>query len=511
MIERYTLAALSLAITAALISPAPAKAEKIAVSDAAGLMAALSAASEGTVLVLAPGHYGTLDLYAARQPWAAFAGTVTLEAADRSNPPEFSAINLTGVRNLSFDGMVFNYTFKPGETFRAHPFAIQKCSGITISRSRFDGDLASGTDADSDGYGTGIAIAVRDSAGIAFTGNEVFNWHRGGTFGNVDGLKVEGNDIYDLRSDGLDFAAVRNAVIAGNHIHDFRRSKASSDHPDMIQFWTAGTTTPSRDVAIIGNYLDIGGGDETQSIFMRNEVVDHGKAGPEMFYRNIRIEDNLIRNGHLHGITVGESDGLAIRSNTLIQSISVRSGGNVTRVAINMKEASRNVAISRNVVPRISKLPAGTIVADNLLIQRDEPFKPNHYSDVFVNAEAAGAVTLDDLKLLPDSEAARLGLGSSLSRFDTHPATPKGYILNRIASADRKVQDLDASNVYGPEGKRDISSASFLWTFEDGSTDQGPSLRHVFPQNGSHKVSVEVKFPDGSHAVLTRTIVIADD
>lgn len=64
--------------------------------------------------------------------------------------------------------------------------------------------------------------------------------------------------------------------------------------------------------------MDIGEGDKTQSIFMRNDLVDRGLAGEEMYYQNILIEGNVILNGHKHGITVGETDGLIIQNNTIL-------------------------------------------------------------------------------------------------------------------------------------------------------------------------------------------------
>ena len=67
----------------------------------------------------------------------------------------------------------------------------------------------------------------------------------------------------------------------------------------MIQFWTSGTTSPSTNIVIRGNILDSGDGGWTQSIFMRNEMVDTGGAGDAMFYQNILIEDNVIYNAFI--------------------------------------------------------------------------------------------------------------------------------------------------------------------------------------------------------------------
>ena len=62
----------------------------------------------------------------------------------------------------------------------------------------------------------------------------------------------------------------------------------------------------------------------TQSIFMRNEVVDQGLAGANMYYQNVLIENNIIYNAHTHGITVGETIGLTIDHNTALTEPGLR-------------------------------------------------------------------------------------------------------------------------------------------------------------------------------------------
>ena len=154
---------------------------------------------------------------------------------------------------------------------------------------------------------------------------------------------VVDNDVHSIRSDGFDFVEVNDVLIEGNHIHDFVANLGSGDHLDMIQFWTTGTTSPSTNIIIRGNILNSGAGDWTQSIFMRNEMVDLGLAGTEMFYRNILIENNVIYNAHAHGITVGETDGLTIRNNTILYNATISDGSVVHVPTINSSNASTNV------------------------------------------------------------------------------------------------------------------------------------------------------------------------
>ena len=89
----------------------------------------------------------------------------------------------------------------------------------------------------------------------------------------------------------------------------------------MIQVFTNGTDTPSTDLVIRGNILNSGDSKAaSQSIFMRNEVVDSQGAGRGMYYSNILIEDNVIYNAHANAIWVGYADGLSIRNNTILHN-----------------------------------------------------------------------------------------------------------------------------------------------------------------------------------------------
>ena len=202
------------------------------------------------------------------------------------------------------------------------------------------------------------------------------------------GITVQGNDVHDIRMDGMNFAQVESVLIADNHIHDFRRSLDSKDHADMIQFWTNGTTAPSRDIVIRDNVLNSGQSAYTQSIFMRNDLVDRGLAGREMFYDDVTIIDNVIINAHLHGITVGETDGLRIQNNTVVRN--ARSEGEKENVAlwmpqIRVAEISTDVRIERNVTGKVSGAagqPDWT-VAENLIVQDRARMEPGFYGTVF--------------------------------------------------------------------------------------------------------------------------------
>ena len=225
------------------------------------------------------------------------------------------------------------------------------------------------------------------------------------------------NELHSLRRDGLDFGDADNVVIEGNYIHDFAAAPlTTSNHSDMIQFWTTHSSTPSTNITIRGNFLDQGDGSATQSIFIWNEKVSDQGAGLEMFYKNIVIKDNVIKNADYHGITVGEAIGVVISNNTVLQN---SDSGSVDYIpGINVEEESLSVIVLYNIVPRLNvDTDDGTLVG-NLIVQRSDPDGANYYAALFVNALADTSASLADLRALAGSVIESLSLGSLFTRFD---------------------------------------------------------------------------------------------
>ncbi|MEO6299959.1 MAG: right-handed parallel beta-helix repeat-containing protein, partial [Paracoccaceae bacterium] len=265
----------------------------ITVSTLSGLYDALAHATGGETIQLASGNYGNLSLGTSTGHNGTFPTNVTITSADPLHPATFSGFALNGVSNLTLDGVVCDYTFKTGDPVYTAPFSINGGDHITIKNSTFDGDVAKGTATAADGFATGLGLTVTGTQNLVIQGNEISNFYRGLTVSETTNATIAGNDVHAIRSDGMDFIQVQGITIEANHIHDFLTSPDSGDHPDMIQFWTSGTTQPSTDIVIRGNLLDSGNGTWTQSIFMRNEMVDQGLAGQAMYYRNVTIEQNV--------------------------------------------------------------------------------------------------------------------------------------------------------------------------------------------------------------------------
>lgn len=378
------------------------------------LATALAAATPGTVLRLAPGDYGGLGF---RRGGGAAGAPVTLAAADPARPPRFDRMDLREVAHLVLEGLHFDYAFAAGDAIHIRPFGIVDSRDITIRNCLFDGDQARGVSAVDDGFGWGYGLGVTSIAGLVIAGCEIRDFHRGLVVLLCRDVAIMDNDLHDLRSDGMNFVQVQGVRIEGNHIHDFRASldPANLDHRDMIQFWTTGTDAPSTDIVIRGNLLASGRGAWTQSIFMRNEEVDQERAGREMFYRDVLIEENVISNAHLHGISVGETDGLVIRHNTILRnplSEGRKDNPPLWTPRINVSSAARDVTIAANVVAAISghEGQADWRVADNVTVQDRTRMEAGFFGVLFEGQPADPA----SLRYRPGGPLDGAGIGAAM-------------------------------------------------------------------------------------------------
>lgn len=484
----------------------------INVSNATQLMTALQNAKGGERIVLKAGDYGNLDLSAANKIPPTYNSTVTITSADSGNPAKIAGLKCAGLSNLAFDHLTFKYDAPIGAPTYASPFTVRNCTSISFTNSNFIGDRAQSVSSIDDGYGTGNGLQVRDSSSVKVIGNSFVDFYRGCIFGGSSKLTVSGNDISRMASDGLDFTAVQDVLVQGNHLHTFVRNPASDAHPDMIQFWTAGKTTPSVNITIADNYLDQAGGQNTQSIFMRNEAVDSQGAGLSMYYQNVVIKNNVIVNSHLHGITVGETNKLLIDNNTILQRISSDEGkGTISVPRINVSALATGVTITDNVVP-VSKIATqpGWIVSNNVMANRDDPGSAEFIGKLFSDALDRTNPNLSDYQVLPGSVLAVDGLGSSLTHSWLHLTNGKAAFVSGadVSSGGFMVHKFDANHVFDKNGKIDLTGAKVTWEFGDGTTGAGLMTDHVYAKPGNYEATATITLATNEVIKVDKTVVV---
>jgi PKD repeat protein len=474
----------------------------IYVSTTEELYDALATCTGGETILLEGGEYGDLSLWSGSGFAVIFPENVTIASADPDNPAIFDTLEIHDAANITIDGLYFDYTFSEGDESWYRPFEINDSSNITVVNCTFDGDVAAGVDDVADGYGWAYGLSVRNCDTITIENSEFFDFYTGIIVSETDNINVIGNDVHSVRVDGMNFVEVTNVVIAENYIHDFAGNPESDDHCDMIQFWTNGTDSPSTDIVIENNVLDIGDGTPAQSIFMRNEEVDTGAAGEEMYYQNVTITGNVIVNGHLHGIAVGETDGLLIENNTVVHADGGDDDGLDEAVeipAIYVAEDSTNVTISQNVTGGVN----GDIgqedwtVTDNVIVQDQDPNGENYYGDVFITSTLAPEDGLHTYVAVPGGVIEQAGAGATSTLSPEIDGVIEAHFQIVATPDNAAVRHFDAGLTLTsleslPEG------TTYTWDFGDGTTATGIQVSHAFPDGGVYPVTLTVALPDGT-------------
>ena len=497
-----------LALTLMLIGPASATSaqQMIAVETPEELSSALVAPQPGLTIAIAAGNYGALVL---KDVTGEGDAPITLRSADPANPATFSGLLVRSSSHLVLEGLTFDYTFAPEDDPNLRPFQVVDSADVRLRDNLFDGDVAVVPEegaAGEAGYPTAYGLTLRGVTGGVVEGNEIRTFYRGLVASESSGLEIVNNDLHSLRMDGMNFAQVQAVRIEGNHIHDFKRAVESADHADFIQFWTARTKTPSQDILIRNNILNSESGWFTQSIFMRNERVDTGEAGAEMFYRNVTIEGNLIINAHLHGITVGETAGLVIRNNSLIRN--ARSEGKENNPGlwtpqIRVAPTSTDVVIKRNATNTISgyETQPDWTVEGNLQIQDRFPAQPGFYDRVFVAARSGDPSNLASFAALEGGPLDGTGIGSALLSMnqDAPPQSLQPSVVIRVLANTTLTNKIafQARPSDLPEGVV-FAEAGIEWDMGDGNKANGVEVEHLYAETGPYLVKLNVTLPDGT-------------
>ncbi|MBG6205356.1 parallel beta-helix repeat protein, partial [Labrenzia sp. EL_13] len=462
-----------------------------------------------TNVELAPGDYGDFFLREFNAE-----STVTITSQDPDNVATFNTIDLRKCANLTFDGIAVEYTIEdhsnPSSLDKEKAIYLAECSNISVTNSTVKGDYIENPAHEQDGQPTLTGIVSVYSTNVSIDNVELSDLRVGVVFSRGDNASLTNSEIHDVRMDFTRIVEMTGVEISGNHYHSPTDNPNPNEHQDMIQMWTTNTSHPSSDITITGNQFDSGDSDATQTIWMRNELVDQGKAGPEMFYENITITDNVIYNNHKHGISIGEANGVIIENNTLLQNLGAGERENETAPAIKVAEDATDVTISGNITAGVSPIPEGAeswSVSDNLLVQRDDPNGENYYGELFVNALADGAATLADLRIIPGSAAD--GYGSSLSVFDATPDGTDGYIESSVhIGMDAQTVTFDVDHVFDRDGTVDFNGATVVWDFGDGTTLTGSQVTHTYQDTGDFNVTAHVTFADGESLTLVKTVEI---
>lgn len=406
----------------------PHYATPVLANNSAELEAALRNAKGGETILLR----SDVDYKASVSTWAAHSSTVTVTSLDPSKQATITGLDLRDAQKLTFDNLHFEFKGTPASQWQYDVY-VRNSKDIAFVDSVFKG-IASG-------FGNEKVapsmLSVEGSDNVRFHGNEISHYWHGIESWRSTHLSYTDNDFHHMQADGMRFAQVQGVTVDGNWMHDFLGSLGSLNHNDYMQFWTASTTAPSRDIVIRGNIL-ANGGPQSQAIFFRDELGDSGSTATR--FKNVLIEENYIYNNHLHGITIGNADGLTIHGNTL----GVMPNGQYNMTSQINVSNSTAVSVTDNFVPNV--VVSGSDVLANF----------SNVRPAALTAIVTGEMT-----------------GSRAFEFDArYTANANGYV--------------------------GASDAQFLWDFGDGATASGLHATHTYANSADHTVLLTVLHHNGT-------------
>jgi Right handed beta helix region len=269
------------------------------VSSRPGLVDAIARAAAGDRIILASGNYGAIDIRS-----KAWASDVMLMSASTASPARIDTLTVNAVSHLSIKSIHIGRPLNPGEANYAIFGNFRSVSSVTLDDVFVRGSM------DNNPVNDGNGLNFVDSRNVTIKASRFEQLGRGLSASGSTDLLLSGNVFRSMRTDGVNFANVQRVTIDRNMFSDF--FVGEGDHPDAIQFWTAGTKQASSNIVITNNQIFQGRGAGTQGIFLTDQVGT-------LPYQNVRIENNLlyVYDGY-NGIMVGNGRNVQIIGNSVL-------------------------------------------------------------------------------------------------------------------------------------------------------------------------------------------------
>ena len=339
------------------------------ISNSSDLLIHLSTASDGDIVLLAPGNYGSIELKDLD-----FSEYVTIRSLDPKDPAVFDDLDITSSSHIRLDSIHVSSPSNGGQG--SELLGINGSHFIEVVNSEINGLIDS--EVPITGY-FGIH-ADGESSNVRIEGNYIHDVKNGTAMFGVEDLELVSNTFEFIGEDTMKFASVTNALIENNTGPQYICAKVDA-HEDFMQFQGSGSTN----VVIRGN------------VFLPQNVHDiqgiHIKGSSDS--SNFLIEQNIFYTQMANGVNAETfADGLIIRDNTFLNS------GTGSNGVTTIRNAPADSIIQNNIT---TSWDTGWYGDGNISVQvtdsNGEWYVGNHFSNP-LNAEQ---ITVHDIVPLPGS------------------------------------------------------------------------------------------------------------
>nr|WP_310523011.1 right-handed parallel beta-helix repeat-containing protein [Polymorphobacter sp.] len=359
------------------------------VSNAVQLKAAAKIAKGGDTILLAPGNYGEFAFSSVRPT-----GTVTIKSANPNADAVFRVLTINNSANLVIEDVDVSRPLVGGVGLNGPAVRVQGSTDINLVGVDVSGSLNG--NAWDDGHG----LSVTGSNRITVLDSTFRQLDAAAIISRSSDIVFAGNSITEVR-EGVNISSTTGGLFDRNTIVNMQPNYAAGDHPDAFQVHSGGINTASSDLAFRNNVILEGTSGPIGGFFIRSERV---AAGIE--HSNISIENNYYQGTYRHGISVGDTNGLVITGNTVIDSAKA---GNSTAITITNIDGAR---IEDNIAQMYLQTNSrGVTMADNVDVW-EAKFKVGiAVSQLFAPTSAVGLIDFNLLNPLSNSVAAATGAG----------------------------------------------------------------------------------------------------
>lgn len=260
------------------------------------LVAAVTKAKGGDVIVLAEGDYGLLQFNNAQ-----FETDVTIRSKDPERPARIAGLRMQGPRNVVFEDIEFTRA-RGNDPAWAKIIEVNGGYNFTIRGGFVHGALNGSPADDING------ILLRNIQRVTVAGVTFRELNNALIVGDSTDVVIDGNSFSYMAADGIDIPGVNRAKITNNHFYEFRTVDGA--HPDAIQCWTRNEASACKNISIRHNNFDGAPGHEFQGVFFGDEAKIGG-------YDNIEIADNVFTGTMWHAVYLGAGSNIVIKNNVI--------------------------------------------------------------------------------------------------------------------------------------------------------------------------------------------------
>ena len=310
--------------------------EKITVSNKSELEWAISRSKAWDHIILEAGDYGDIVIY-----WKEVPENKNILIEWKWRQTIIEAIKINHSSGLVFRNITFGHSLREGEKDWSRSMAINKSSNISIINSYFE----SSDDKDHSNDITWIGTTFSDD--LVFYKNNFSHLSKWIILDSTTNSIIANNMFTKINIDGVNVAwGSKNILVEANSMSEFYTcdifdEENCKNHPDFIQVYNDTGKNNNENIRILSNTLMQETWNSVQSIFVQSNNSTYTN-------KNIKIENNLIYNTHLHWISIYNSEDISVKNNTVLQ---------VENTAITKSStprvnfySSKNITLTQNVL-----------------------------------------------------------------------------------------------------------------------------------------------------------------